>query len=293
MHWMRELLRCPQHPNSDSLTESDSGRALVCPICERSYAVIDGIPDLVLDDPSPDNFFRSEASQWDAQARIYDSNRVADGAYSAGIAGAVEGLCAKSGDLILDAACGTGLTVRSYYRSDLRVVAMDLSMESLVMLRAKVDISRVLLVRGNLLALPFRSGAFFKVMCANALQHLPDHESRRRSVAELGRVARAGGRVVISAHNYSVPKRRDGSPKEGSAGSYSGPVQYIYRFETREFRELIDSSMQCERVVGAGFPLPYRLKLSPLSRIVEKFLRKSERFVNWGNLLVAIARTES
>ena len=58
--------------------------------------------------------------------------------------------------------------------------------------------------------------------------------------------------------------------KRGLAPDARGDMQYAYRFDVAEFRDLRVSELVVERITGAGFPLPYRSKLSPLSKIVER-----------------------
>src|SRR5205814_9237759 len=119
-------------------------------------------------------------------------------------------------------------------------------------------------LRGSIAGLPLRDAAYTKVVCANALQHMRTLEDRVRTVRELARVCRPGGRVVVSVHNLSVDKLRKGWKQEESAGSSSGPVSFIHRFTFGEFFDLLSGCLRVERVFGAGFPLPYRFKLGLL-----------------------------
>jgi hypothetical protein len=89
-------------------------------------------------------------------------------------------------------------------------------------------------------------------------------------------------------HSFTPWKRRKGWPKEGRAGSYSGVVQYIYRFEIKEFRALLSSASRVELVFGAGMPLPYRLKLTPLSRKLEQLLWRIPACARWAHMLVGV-----
>lgn len=297
-------LRCPAHPNSGRLVpveprepavmaESLSGEpSLRCCECGRIFPVKEGIPDLVVGQDYPGEFLEAEARQWDEQARRYEQKRTQDLRYMAGVQAAVRALQVQPGDVVLDAGCGTGLTVRRYLRPDVRVVALDLSFESLRYLRSASADAPVDLVRGDLAMLPFADATFDRVLCANALQHVPDEHQRRHCIHELARVARPSARVVVTAHNWSVSRRSAGWVKEGAAGGHSGRLQYIYRFEPPEFRDLLGSALRIERITSAGFPLPYRLKLSPLSRILERFLHHLETAAPYGDMLVATCTSQ-
>jgi SAM-dependent methyltransferase len=233
----------------------------------------------------------AEAEQWDKHAVRYDKTRDAEAVYLAGVEAAAEAFCAQAGELILEAGCGTGMVLRRYARPAIDVVALDLSLDSLRYLRKTIPASPVRLVRGSVDHLPFADGSFDRVLCANTLQHLPTDKKRRRALHELARVARPGGRVVVTVHNWSLPKKRAGEPKEGHAGSLSGPIQYIYRFEPDEFRTLLESTLDVQKIVGAGLPFPYRFKLSKLSRRLERLSRKWRASTMWGNMLVGIGDT--
>ncbi len=280
---------CPEHPGCGRLrgTAVPGGR-LRCPQCGREYAEVEGVADLVPAHPRDAEYLAGESRQWDEHALHYDYKRVRDARYSAAVEAAVAALQLRPGETILDAACGTGSTVRQYAGPGVSVTALDVSMRSLRIL--KRSHSSVRYVRGDLTALPFADASFDKVVCANAIQHVPDDERRRRCVRELARVVRPGGRVVVTAHQYSAPRRRAGWSKEGPAGSHSGEVRYLYRFGRAEFLALLAAELDVECVRGAGFPLPYRWKLSPVSRALERLLWRSERCAPLADMLVGVGR---
>lgn len=285
--WLLELLRCPLH-DAGALAPVGPGTDLECRSCGAVYPVTDGIPVLLAPSKYPGAFREEEARQWDEQATIYDAKRVDDLIYRAIVEAAVRSLAPRAGDLVLDAACGTGLTLRAYGGSCRRAVGLDLSLESLRRARAKLAGRPVAFVQGDLAALPLAPDAFDRVLCANAIQSMPDDDLRRRCAGELARVARPGGRVVVTAHNLSALKRRQGWRKQGM----SGGVQYIYRFEAAEFRELFASVLKVRTVRGAGFPLPHRWKLSWASRLLERALARFDAAADWGHLLVATCAKE-
>ena len=93
----------------------------------------------------------------------------------------------------LDAACGTGrhaayLTARGH-----RVIGVDAVPEMLAAARARhpgIDFRE-----GSLAALPVDTASADLAVCALACSHLPDLAP---ALAELGRVVRPGGRVIVS-----------------------------------------------------------------------------------------------
>jgi SAM-dependent methyltransferase len=298
---LAEILRCPLHPKSSRLTQladhefwqgnvAARGPALRCHECGRHFPVVDGIPDMLVKKHHEDSFLEAEEQQWDGQADKYETRRREDAVYMAGIDAVVSDLAVCDDDGVLDAGCGTGMAARHILPSVLHLVAFDLSLASLRYLRSLSAGRHLDLVRGNLTLLPFQRETFSKVLCANTLQHVPEDSLRSRSVRELARVANYRARVVISVHNYSVTRRRLHLAKDGAAGGHSGKVQYIYRFERSEFRQLLSQGLSVERIHGAGLPLPYRFKLSPLMRRVEKAVRQFSVSTRWSKMLVGICR---
>ncbi len=93
----------------------------------------------------------------------------------------------------LDAACGTGRHTDHLVARDHVVVGIDLTPEMLERARANVAGARFL--EGDLLAIPVADGGFDLVVCGLALSHLRELEA---AVAELARVLRPGGHLVIS-----------------------------------------------------------------------------------------------
>ncbi len=99
---------------------------------------------------------------------------------------------------MLDVGCGTGVFA-SRVRAALpkvEVCGVDLVSEMLKKgkPRWRLDRAHVLPVRGDSERLPFESGAFDVVTCANSFHHYPRQD---RAVAEMRRVLRPGGRLMI------------------------------------------------------------------------------------------------
>lgn len=228
-----------------------------------------------------DAFRSKESQQWDAEAANYEARRAANPIYAVCVDATARALDARRGDSILDAGCGTGLVTRTYARPGIDITAFDLSQASLDSLARHVAAT---FVQGDITAMPFADGQFDKVLCANTLQHLPTPALREGAIAELARVSR--GKVIVTAHNYSVFKRRAGWIKEGKPGQAG--VQYIYRFESEELRAMLERHLVVDRLVGIGLPLPYRLKLASLSRIAERMLSRFSASARYGHMLLAV-----
>jgi ubiquinone/menaquinone biosynthesis C-methylase UbiE len=100
----------------------------------------------------------------------------------------------------LDAACGTGRHAVALAAAGRDVTGVDVSREMIVAAERKAPGANFLV--GDLESLPLDDETFSLVVCGLALSHLPGIE---RATAELSRVLRPGGRLVISCpHPYAT-----------------------------------------------------------------------------------------
>jgi ubiquinone/menaquinone biosynthesis C-methylase UbiE len=93
----------------------------------------------------------------------------------------------------LDAACGTGRHTAYLRDRGHRVIGIDATPEMLEKARARVPEAD--LRRGELESLPLEDASVDLAVCALALSHLPELAT---SIAELARVLRPGGRLILS-----------------------------------------------------------------------------------------------
>lgn len=108
------------------------------------------------------------------------------------------------GATILDAGCGSCAHSVRLARRGFNVRAVDFSESALEMamqfVRAKALGGQITLGRESLLELSFSDQSFDFVLCWGVLMHIPDVE---KAVAELARVVKPGGSLVISEGNKS------------------------------------------------------------------------------------------
>ncbi len=110
-------------------------------------------------------------------------------------------LALAPGDRCLDLAAGTGVSTEELARSGAFVVGADLS---LGMLRVGHAVRpKVALLAADALALPFPEGTFDAVTVSFGLRNFVDPAA---GLAELARVTRSGGRLVIC--EFSAPPNR-------------------------------------------------------------------------------------
>jgi demethylmenaquinone methyltransferase/2-methoxy-6-polyprenyl-1,4-benzoquinol methylase len=100
------------------------------------------------------------------------------------------------GQRALDVCCGTGDVALALVRTGARVTGLDFSPEMLAVARrrARTATAAVEFIQGDALALPFADASFDAVTISYGLRNLADF---RAGLAEMARVLRPGGRLVV------------------------------------------------------------------------------------------------
>src|SRR5690606_15356990 len=98
------------------------------------------------------------------------------------------------GRRVLEAGCGTGLLLSRIERVASQAVGVDLSRGMLARARDR----GLTVVQGSITALPFADASFDTVCSFKVLAHVPDID---RALAELARVTRPGGHLVLEFYN--------------------------------------------------------------------------------------------
>jgi len=133
---------------------------------------------------------------WDKQAPTYDRNAALWEKILFG-----EGrrwVCSRTHGEVLEVAIGTGLNL-AFYPDGVRLSGVDLSpaMLGIARQRARELGIEVDLREGDAQGLPFPDESFDTVVCTLSLCNIPDD---RKAVAEMKRVLRPGGRLLLLDH---------------------------------------------------------------------------------------------
>jgi SAM-dependent methyltransferase len=113
----------------------------------------------------------------------------------------LERLRVRSGERLLDAGCGEGRHCFGALERGAHVVGLDLDAGGLhahrerLAIRAKEKGRLAAFLQGNTFHLPFRDGAFDKVICSEVMEHVHDYRAAAR---ELARVVKPGGLVAVT-----------------------------------------------------------------------------------------------
>ncbi len=178
---------------------------------------------------------------------------------------------AAPGRSILDCASGFGQDALTLAGRGARVVGAEPSARMtgwarLVSARAEGPVPAW--VRAWSHRLPFADGTFDAVVCKGALDHF-DRPSR--AIAEMARVTRPGGRVVLAIANFESLACRAARAlddlQEGFLGRklprgrrhYDVPADHFTRYDLRLMQEQAGSSLEIDRVEGLSllWGLPY------------------------------------
>lgn len=114
----------------------------------------------------------------------------------------------KDGERVLDIGCGEGRhSWQACKQSHCLVCALDIEQVNLkkahhvlwLLDKQEESKGKWVLVRGDIISLPFEDGSFDKIVCSEVLEHIPDD---KQGIKEMVRVLKDDGTLVISVPSY-------------------------------------------------------------------------------------------
>jgi ubiquinone/menaquinone biosynthesis C-methylase UbiE len=134
---------------------------------------------------------------WDRKSRNYDKEMRS---WDKLLAGSRQWACGQATGEVLEVAVGTGLNL-PFYPEDVTLTGIDFSEGMLASARERGRVAT--LRQADAQALPFADAAFDTVVCTLGLCSIPDADI---AVAEMTRVLRPGGRLILVDHVPSTSR---------------------------------------------------------------------------------------
>jgi ubiquinone/menaquinone biosynthesis C-methylase UbiE len=140
-------------------------------------------------------YWDKHASRYDQQIAFWERRLFADGR---------QWVCHQAAGEVLEVAIGTGRNL-PHYPTDVRLTGVEFSPAMLDVARRRADELglKVDLRLGDAQALDLPDASFDTVVCTLSLCAIPDQE---RAVAEMRRVLRPGGRLLLLDHVAGQPR---------------------------------------------------------------------------------------
>lgn len=175
-----------------------------------------------------------------------------------------DALRAGPGDRVVDSAAGLGHDAQNLAERGIRVINVEPS-KSMSELAAMIAEKRqwkdyggqVARARAWSEALPFRSRSVDAAFCKGSIDHFDDPGG---AIAEMARVTRADGRVVVAVANFEslgckLLQWRDrlrGARQVVARKHYHVPSDHFTRFDLPLIREQLSRYVQIEEVIGVS-----------------------------------------
>ena len=153
---------------------------------------------------------------------------------------------------VLDAGCGEGLLVEEF-RDRLRIEGLD------------SHYSSELVQLGSLTGLPYPDGAFDRALCLDVLEHLTVVD-QPRAIAELFRVVRPGGEVLVTVPNLAHLQSRVHFLLTGRLIRTASPIKHPGDRPLGEYVDLLER---------AGFVVISRGGIFPTVPVLTRLIRQA------------------
>lgn len=171
---------------------------------------------------------------WDKHAGSYDRQM---GFFDRHLfAGSRDWICSRAQGLVLEVAIGTGLNL-AHYPDGVQLTGVEWSPAMLEIARKRAGrLGRAVDLRqGDAQALEFGDASFDTVVCTFSLCAIPDD---RKAVAEMARVMRPGGLLLLADHVEALPWYARAAQALIEVGSIPAGGEHFRRRPIRHVRAL-------------------------------------------------------
>lgn len=178
---------------------------------------------------------RDQHRVWETIFHAFDDTRVEAWPFVTDFVAAL-----PAGSRVLDLMAGNGRHTRLLEAAGHEAVWSDWSRPA-----ARATLDRVAgdVVVGDATSLPFQNASFDAVLYVAGLHGIPTAEGRGRSLQELGRVLRPGGRALVSVWSRDAPRFRALEPV-GEAVDVRVPWRAGGHDETRTYHLYTEASLR-------------------------------------------------
>jgi ubiquinone/menaquinone biosynthesis C-methylase UbiE len=186
---------------------------------------------------------------------------------------------------VLHVGCGAGVITEKV--ADIcPIVATVASVDPIEEARSRRP-DKVQIVQAHPCCLPFREASFDALLCTQLIDHLEKPDDRRAALAEMARVIRPDGRLIMTVRHQNFRLDNFGWAKEGISDG-----AFYHRYYLDEFRKQLAPCWHIERMWGVWTYLPKTFRIyTSLGRFViywERALRTLPISLRYGKVLLAI-----
>ena len=233
--------------------------SLACTGCDAVYPVVDSVPRFV----PRENYASSFGLEWTRHARTqYDGQ--------SGVPLSERRFFAETrwprrleGELILEAGSGSGRFTEHAAATGATIVSVDYSYAVEANQRTNGHLPNVLIVQGDIRALPLREAQFDRIFCFGVLQHTPDP---RAAFECLVRHLKPGGNLVVDLYIKSFAKVVLGTKYWVRPLTRRMPPHLLYRCVRRYTDFMWPLAAVIRKVPRIGPALNWRLLVADYSR---------------------------
>jgi SAM-dependent methyltransferase len=151
------------------------------------------------------------------------------------------------GDMLLDAACGTGYGMPILLSAVPYAIGIDIDRGALQSAKTEVDGGNGALLLADGCHLPFANDTFTAITSFETIEHLED---RSAFVSELARVLAPGGVCLVSTPNAHYTRPHNGKPRN---------PYHCYEYTPAEFTELLDAHFSSTELIAQRLNRKFRV----------------------------------